>query len=204
MRVLFHDNLIHDIMMHDNILRGPTVHLTAMSKDDLPIITGWYEDAGFGRLFDATPAAPRSPEQWAKWLDEQHASQKDYLFAIRCNDDNLLIGYVNLDGILWSHRNCWLAIGLGDRANWGKGYGREAMELALKFAFDELNLHRVQLTVFSYNTRAIALYQKLGFTREGVFREHLRREGQYFDMILFGLLRREWLAAAGPVGGQAE
>ena len=41
----------------------------------------------------------------SKWLDEQHNSQNDYLFAIRRNADDLLLGYVNLDGLLWSHRN---------------------------------------------------------------------------------------------------
>ena len=72
------------------------------------------------------------------------------------------------------------------------GYGREAIELTLKFAFHELNLHRIQLTVFSYNERAIALYESFGFKREGVFREHLQRDGRRYDMYLFGLLRHEW------------
>jgi RimJ/RimL family protein N-acetyltransferase len=59
---------------------------------------------------------------------------------------------------------------------------------------DELNLHRVQLTVFSYNERAIALYEKLGFQREGVYREFIQRDGRRYDMYLYGLLRREWKA----------
>jgi RimJ/RimL family protein N-acetyltransferase len=66
------------------------------------------------------------------------------------------------------------------------------MGLALRFAFDELNLHRLQLTAFSYNERAVALYEKLGFRQEGVFREFLQRDGRRHDMILFGLLRHEW------------
>jgi RimJ/RimL family protein N-acetyltransferase len=66
------------------------------------------------------------------------------------------------------------------------------MELALNFAFRELNLYRVQLTVFSYNERALKLYEKMGFKREGVFRDFIQRDGRRHDMILFGLLRREW------------
>jgi RimJ/RimL family protein N-acetyltransferase len=61
-----------------------------------------------------------------------------------------------------------MSIGLGDSANWGKGYGHEATRLALGFALNELNLHRVQLTVFDYNPRAIHLYEKLGFQQEGI------------------------------------
>jgi RimJ/RimL family protein N-acetyltransferase len=85
-----------------------------------------------------------------------------------------------------------VSIGLGDRGNWGKGFGWDAMTLLLKFAFHELNLYRVQLTVFSYNERARSLYERLGFTREGVFREHLARDGSRHDMILYGMLRSEW------------
>ncbi|MCZ7572072.1 MAG: GNAT family N-acetyltransferase [Ardenticatenaceae bacterium] len=81
-----------------------------------------------------------------------------------------------------------------DEANWGKGYGHEALELALGFAFRELNLYRVQLTVFGYNERAIALYKTAGFQREGVYREFMQRDGQRYDLHLFGLLRREWEA----------
>ena len=54
----------------------------------------------------------------------------------------------------------------------------------------------MQLTVFAYNERAIALYEKLGFVREGVYREFLARDGVRYDMYLYGLLRREWEASA--------
>jgi RimJ/RimL family protein N-acetyltransferase len=66
------------------------------------------------------------------------------------------------------------------------------MTLALNFAFEELNMHRVQLTVFQYNERAVALYEKLGFQKEGVYREFLHRDGKRYDMYLYGLLRSEW------------
>ena len=85
-----------------------------------------------------------------------------------------------------------VSIAIGEAKCRGKGYGYEVMQLVLRFAFDELNLHRIQLTVFSYNERAIALYEKLGFHREGVYREHLQRDGRRYDMYLYGLLRSEW------------
>lgn len=115
-----------------------------------------------------------------------------FLFAIRLLDSDELIGYAELDGIMWAHQVSGVSIAIGDPKNWGKGYGYEAMQLVLRFAFDELNLHRVVLTVFSYNERAIALYEKLGFQREGVHREHLQRDGKRYDMYLYGLLHREW------------
>ena len=116
---------------------------------------------------------------------------------VRLVEGEELIGYAELDGILWTHRNCWIGIGIGRQDHWGLGYGKETMELILKFAFHELNLHRVQLSVFSYNDRAIALYEQLGFTKEGSFREHLERDGERYDMHLYGLLREEWEGKAG-------
>jgi len=179
-------------VISDNILQGEMVRLTALNKDDLAAFTGWYEDAGFARLLDAVPAVPKSRDQWEKWLEEQQKDKDMFLFAIRPADGDSLLGFIELDGILWTHGCVWLGIGLGSREHWGRGLGREAMKLALKFAFHELNLHRVQLSVFSYNDRAIALYEKIGFTREGTLRELLHRDGQRYDMYIYGLLRGEW------------
>lgn len=188
-------------MIDMNLLRGQKIRLTAVSQEDLPTITHWYEDTGFSRLFDAKPALPKSKAQWTNWLEKSEKDRDSYLFAIRRVEDDFLIGIAELDGILWTHQNCWLSIGIGERANWGQGYGREAVELTLRYAFNELNMHRVQLTVFSYNERAIALYEGLGFTREGIYREHLHRDGRHYDMYLYGLLRSEWEKHLG-IGGK--
>ena len=186
-------------MENANLFRGKKIRLTAVNKEDLPTIASWYEDSVFSRMFDATPAIPKSRVDLEQWLEGRQREKYDFLFAIRPLDNERLIGYIELDGILWPHQNGWLSIGLGDKESWGQGNGREAMELILNFTFHELNLHRIQLTVFSYNDRAIKLYKRLGFKQEGVYREHILRDGKRFDMILFGLLAREWLAASKTV-----
>jgi RimJ/RimL family protein N-acetyltransferase len=144
------------------------------------------------RRYDATPAYPKTEAALREWLQERQKDRTAFLFAIRLIEGGELIGYVEIEGILWAHQTGWLSIAIGEPARWGQGYGTEAMRLALTFAFEELNLHRVQLTVFSYNRRAIALYEKLGFRREGVFREFLQRDGVRHDMLLYGLLRHEF------------
>ena len=184
-------------MLTKNILHGPRIRLTAVTKEDLSAISTWYEDTGYSRMFDAMPAVPKSPVQLEQWLDGALKAKDSFLFAVRPLENETLLGYVELDGILWPHQSCWLGIGVGNREHWGQGFGREGMELALNFAFREINLYRVQLTVFSYNERAINLYEKLGFKREGVFREHIQRDGRRYDMILYGLLRREWAPGLG-------
>jgi RimJ/RimL family protein N-acetyltransferase len=179
-------------MIETNLLRGERVRLTALNTDDLPTIARWEEHSEYQRNFDASPALPRSIGQLTRWLEDEQQLKNQFLFAIRLVEDNTLIGILDISGISWAHQVGWLAIGIGEAQHRGKGYGYEASRLALKFAFHEINLHRVQLSVFSYNPRAIALYEKLGFQREGVFREFLQRDGQRHDMILYGLLRHEW------------
>jgi len=181
-------------MMLSKLLQGSRIRLVALTPDDLPTIARWYEDAEFMRLYDARPAAPKSEAELARWLEEVQKAKNIFAFAIRPIDSDGLIGTLELDDVLWSHGVCGVGIAIGDRANWSQGYGYEAMQLALAFAFDELNLHRVQATVFGYNDRSIALFEKLGFQREGVYREFLQRDGKRYDMMLYGLLDREWRA----------
>jgi len=186
-----------ELMISDNMWRGATVRLTAIAKEDLPAMARWYQDAGLLRLWNADAARPQTEAELAKWLEEEAKKPNAFYFAIRPLEGETLLGAIELDGILWNHQVGWVAVGLGDRAHWGKGYGRDAMQIVLRFAFQELNLHRVQLTVFAYNERALALYERLGFQREGVYREFIQRDGARYDMYLYGLLRREWEAQAG-------
>jgi RimJ/RimL family protein N-acetyltransferase len=178
------------------LLRGERVRLTAFSQDDPPIIARWYRDTALLRLFDAVAARPQSEAELARRLQRWEQDENGFYFAIRRieDSDDDLLGLIELDGVLWTHGVCGISIAIGNRADWGHGYGYEAGELALAFVFQEVNLHRVTATVFSYNKRSRALVEKLGFRREGVFREFLERDGERHDMLLYGLLRPEWEA----------
>ena len=179
-------------MITPNLLRGEQVRLTAPTAADLPAITRWWADADFLRLYNTAPAAPRNEDQLSRRFDLSQTSNETFLFAIRPLAEESLLGLLEFDGVDWSNRTTFVSIGIGQAEHRGQGYGVDAMRVGLRFAFHELNLHRVCLTVFSYNAPAIALYERLGFAREGVYREHIERDGQRHDMILYGLLRREW------------
>ncbi len=179
-------------MDSSDLLRGRRLYLTTLSRDDAAAIAEWEQDTGFLRLLDASPAQPRTIDQIITWLDSDNKSRNDFLFGIRLLASDELIGWLELDGIQWNHQTAGVGIGIGHRSYWNQGYGAEAMRLILRFGFDELNLHRIQLTVFSYNSRALRLYEKLGFTHEGTYREYVHRDGQRHDMLLYSLLRPEW------------
>lgn len=180
-----------------DILRGEHVRLDVVRRDDLPAIAAWWSDGEAQRRFDAVPATPRRVEQLESWLETPKESNTDYRFVIRTVPADELIGTVAIEDILWNQRVGWVSLLIGEARMRGKGFGSEAMELALRFAFHELNMHRIQLTVFEYNTPAISLYERLGFAREGSFREFLERDGTRYDMLLYGLLRPEWEAMGG-------
>lgn len=179
-------------MLSSKLLHGDHIRLTAVTSSDLSTLVRWWQDPGFLRLYDTDPAYPKTEDQLARRVEEGQTGKQNFLFGIRRIEGDELIGLFELDGVQWPHRTSWLSIGIGDEASRGQGYGYEAMQLGLDFAFYELNLYRVVLSVFSYNEAALALYGRLGFTREGVLREHFERDGRRHDMIIFGLLRDEW------------
>jgi RimJ/RimL family protein N-acetyltransferase len=118
----------------------------------------------------------------------------DFVFHIHSLAGDQLIGHISIREVSWTHGDAWIGMVIGDRENWNRGYGTDALRLALRYAFDELNLHRVTLGVYAYNRRAIHIYEKLGFRIEGVERAAVHREGRRHDAWVMGMLREEWAA----------
>jgi RimJ/RimL family protein N-acetyltransferase len=108
------------------------------------------------------------------------------------------IGNTGLHQIDWKNRMAVFGIVLGEKAYWGQGFGTEAARTILRFAFEELNLHRVELEVFDFNPRAIRSYEKVGFRHEGTRREALFRNGRYQDVHLMSILQEEFLNQDAP------
>jgi RimJ/RimL family protein N-acetyltransferase len=88
-------------------------------------------------------------------------------------------------------------ISIGEADAWGQGYGTEATQMMLELAFERIGLHRVGLSVFSFNERAIRSYRKAGFRLEGRAREAIVRDGEPFDELGMGILASEWRAQRG-------
>jgi len=183
-----------------DLLRGKNVRLTAQDMEQAAAqYFQWSQDAEYMRLVDGDPPVPLSLKA-TKDVNERDWPEDDpnnIMFLIRANEDDRIIGFANLDYISWSQGDSYMGIGLGDRTCWGRGYGSEAMNILLCYAFTELNLHRLTLTVFEFNERAVRMYQRCGFKIEGIVREVLYRDGRRWDLISMGLLRAEWLELNG-------
>jgi RimJ/RimL family protein N-acetyltransferase len=85
-----------------------------------------------------------------------------------------------------------MSIILGDPTAWGKGYGREVMELMLDYAFGSLNFHRVAIGVVGTNTRALKFYEGVGFKQEGIQRDGYFFDHHYQDFVMMSLLEEEY------------
>ncbi|HSF82482.1 MAG TPA: GNAT family protein [Anaerolineales bacterium] len=183
--------------MNANIYLGTQIRLTAEDPSLLAkTFAKWDRDAGFKRLLDDAPPMLWSVEKIKEWTEKEFEKDEpqSFFFAVRTLEGDELIGFVDL-WVNWMHGDAWVGIGLGERDYWGNGYGTDAMRVMLRYAFMELNLHRVTLGVFDYNERAQRSYAKAGFKLEGRLRGELHRQSQRQDVLIMGILRQEWLEA---------
>jgi RimJ/RimL family protein N-acetyltransferase len=183
-----------DAEMNTNLLTGDLVRLTHEEPETLARLESqWSADSEYSRLLDWDPARRFSSKNSQKWIEKQYEQPDGYFFSIRTLADERIIGGIGFDGIRWTHRDTFVGIGLGNREYWGKGYGTDAMKIILRYAFTELNLHRVSLDVFEYNQRGVRSYEKAGFVHEGRARQVLMREGRRWDVLYMGILREDWI-----------
>ena len=109
-------------------------------------------------------------------------------------EDDRAIGFVHIRWIEWNHGNAHFDIAIGSPEDRGKGYGSEALQMLLRYAFEELHLNKVEIRCATGNTRSCAGPERLGFTREGVIRQAEWLYDHYIDLVLYGMLAREWQA----------
>ena len=178
-------------MIGQDLLKGDEIELVALAPTHASAIVQWFHNAEFMRSYSSATALPKTEEDVLQIIEKYRRSETQCMFGLQRRTDHLLVGMGGFDKISWRNGVGFLALAI-DPQHWAKGYGTETLQLLLRFAFMEINLHKVQLTVFAYNERALALYSRAGFVREGTYREFIRRDGQRFDMILMGLLESEW------------
>ncbi len=181
--------------MNEDLFRGGLVRLAAAQEDDVALFARWSQDADYLRALDTDYARPLSAKEVEERFSSTGSGPNAVEFRLRTLEGDRLIGFVALHSIEWNNQTAMLSIGIGDPDYRGKGYGTDALRLALRYAFRELNLYRVGLDVIADNQAAIRAYEKVGFKREGAMRGAVLRDGQRKDLVLMGILRQEWQAA---------
>ncbi len=188
--------------MNTRILIGKRVRLAAFDAErDAEYMARWAQDSEYQQLGSSGPSTLWSTKQVKDWAEKHYAEMYSFTIFALANDPasepDRVIGNIDLSGINWTAGDAWVGVAIGERDYWGKGYGTEAMNLLLDFAFSSLNLRRVSLNVFEYNPRAYKCYLKTGFREEGRMRQWMQRAGARYDLIHMGILREEWEALQG-------
>lgn len=182
--------------MQDSLFEGQLIRLAALDPDrDAQVEATWTQNAEYLRLQGAEPARPLSPAQVRRKYDQMGSATygKPYFhFTIRTRADDRMIGFVTLHWIEWTHGKANLRMGIGLESDRGRGFGTEALQLVLRYAFQELNLYRVTVWTSDYNPRAVRFFRRAGFVLEVRRREALHRDGIRYDDLVLGLLRDEW------------
>jgi len=178
------------------MLTGEKVMLRPMRADDITRQHVFDQDVELYGL-DSTYPRVSSLEHTQTFYDRRTKPDENIAqFAIEA--DGTYIGHCALRDLQNRHGNLELGILIGDRAYWGRGYGRETIKLLLQYGFHYLGARRIALTTHAKNKRAIRCYHACGFVEEGRPRKVVWIEGEYTDLVEMSILREEWKAARKP------
>lgn len=175
-------------------LYGKSIVLREYRWEDLDGIRGWVNDSEVTQFLSGLFLYPHTLHQSESYLSMmiEHKSEARG-FVIADKDTLEYIGQIDLIKVDWVSRKATLGIVIGRKELHGKGIGTEAIKLLLGFAFNQLNLNKVDLTVRDYNKRGIRCYEKCGFIEEGRLREDYYINGGYTDTVLMGCLKRDFM-----------
>jgi RimJ/RimL family protein N-acetyltransferase len=175
---------------------SPRIRFRGLERSDLPLLQEWVNEPAVRRGISLY--LPMSMAREELWFDEMLKRPPDEQpFAVDRKQGRSwqLLGTCGLFDIDWISRKAEIGIMIGDKRQWNKGYGTEAMRLILKHGFETLNMHRLYLRVFADNPNAIRTYEKAGFVLDGRLRQAHFADGVYKDDLLMSVLRPEWDAA---------
>lgn len=169
------------------MIKGNKIALTGIRHEDSNVMYGWINDPETVR-FNA-PYFPIDRQSHDTWFASIGKSPSKVICGIRALADDALIGVVQFIDVHPVHRTAELTTRIGKEADRNKGYGTEALKLAVDFAWRDLNLQRIWLRVFSDNERAIRAYKKAQFEQEGVMRRACWIDGKFVDEVVMSQLR---------------
>lgn len=178
-------------------LQGEQVYLRILERSDLPTTTAWMNNAEISDIMGYLPVF--TVEGQNEWFDKLKNDRTRFVFAI-CMNDGRHVGNVALGNVDMLNRHGMFSIFLATKDDRAKGIGSEATLLLLGFAFMKLNLNKVFLRTSERFVEAVRMYERLGFVREGVMRQHVFANGVYEDKVIHSMLRSEYVIMKAKSG----
>jgi RimJ/RimL family protein N-acetyltransferase len=173
------------------ILKGTKVILRPVRLSDAQAFVKWFNDKEVNKFLLIRHLDLKFEK---KYISDRIKGKikKDGIFFCIETRDGVHIGSTSIEIKNQRNRCGGFGIIIGDKNYWNAGYGSEAARLILDYGFKKLKLHRIELDVYSYNPRAIKVYKRLGFKKEGVKKEHNYWNGKFYDTIIMAMLESDW------------
>jgi RimJ/RimL family protein N-acetyltransferase len=184
--------MLHRSWFPDKLV-GDRVLLKRHVSSNLAAFMRWYADPEVSRLTRYQDGPMARPEI-ERFFEARVLGSDSLAMAIHERATERLLGtcaFSQLDG---ENGSALFHITIGEKDAWGKGFGTEATRLMVEHAFERLRLHRIGLSVFAFNERAIRSYRRAGFVIEGRAREAIRRNGRWWDEVEMSILDSDWRA----------
>lgn len=178
------------------MLKTKRLALKPYSLDNAEKLNKWMNDPELLYYNDDAPIPnkPKPLEKTKKYIENTLKIQDDNIvrLGIHKQADSSFIGYCMIAFIDRYNKSCKVGITIGDRDEWGKGFGKEVIERLVEYCFKELDLNRVGAEIFSFNINSIKMFESVGFNREGIIRESVYKDESFVDEYVYGLLKKEW------------
>jgi len=179
-------------------IRGEHVYLRPAERDDIDLFVRWFADGEMTRYLAIRAPFSRAMEE--RWFESMLETQgkRAYHFVICLLTDDRAIGTAGFNHVNQEDGHASFGISIGEKSEWSKGYGTDALRAICDFGFGQLRLERIELDVYELNRRARRSYEKAGFVAEGTLRHAVFSDGHFHDLVRMSLLRDEWEAQTRP------
>ena len=170
------------------MIAGEHVILRAFEREDADRCYRWMNDPNIVRTLKSR--YPLAFANEVEWLDRaMRPASNERHFAIERKDDRAHIGNASIHDIDWVSRTGWFGLFIGEPTAWNRGFGSDAIATLVRFAFEDMNLHKRRINVFDYNEKAKHVLASRGFVQEGKLARDFYREGGYHDIVILSIFR---------------
>lgn len=170
-------------------LKGKKVFLRAIEKEDLEFLREMINDPEMEKNVGGW-SFPISRYEQEKWYESQIFNKNNIRYIIEVEGKK--IGLVTITDIDWKNRKACNGIKIYENKERGKGYGTDTINTIMKYAFEELQLNKLYSVILEYNTASLKLYQKCGWTIDGILREEKFKGNQYINEMAISILKKDY------------
>lgn len=162
--------------------------LRSITESDLEKIMNWRMQKDVTRYMYTDPTLTLDLQK--EWFNKIKQSTDSKYWLISYNDNDLgVLSITNIDEI---NRHCFWAYYIAEDGYRGKGIGRNLECNVYDFCFDNLELNKVNCEVLEFNKKVVEIHEHFGAKTEGLFREHIFKNGKFHNVVRMGILKDEW------------